>query len=199
MNASNVKEFWSNLSFAMSFSSLLLFPNDISSTSYEEGLLTVITKGNRRIEIQTEVIDFDKETNLLGVHDFFDIKFIYPHSESRIKDKDRFVKQVDFYRYSGTTRGLIATSNLTYDELLDPDHGQGIAMIKTLRMMKNEGIVGPFSREYNGKRYHKKPVIQFHKRISTPLFKSLYSFDEVYKMEQQKGEAWKMIEKIRVR
>lgn len=196
MNATNPQELWGNLCFSMAFSSLLLFPNNVASYRYDEELLTVITKGNRRVEIETVVEEFDEETKRFGVFDFFDVKEIKAHDCDRIEDDSDFVKQLDFYRFSGMTRGLVASSNLSHKELLSPDLGQGIAKLKTLRMIKDEGLVGEYSRTYKGKKYYKKPKIEFHKRITTPLMKGLLTFDEVYKMKQTRGEAWKTLQTL---
>ena len=199
MNATNVKELWSNLSFAMSVSSLLLYPNDIQTIRMEDNL-TIMTKGNRRIIFHPdEVVMFDKEENMFGVYDFFDVKHLKPHSVTRIEDNSDFVSQLDFYTFNGPTRGLLAASKMTQKEVLDPDLGQGIAKLKAVRMMEDEGLTGPFSRTYKGKRYYKKPKIEFHKRVVTPLFESNCSFGEAYNMKQKEGEAWKMIERLRTR
>jgi len=200
LNAKNPKELWSNLCFVMSLSSLLLFPNNVASYRLDDNILNVITKGNKRVEIETNNLqEFDIETKHHGVYDFFDIKELSPHTTDRIEDNTGFVSQLDFYRFSGTTRGLVGSSRMTHEELLDPDLGQGIAKLKALRMMKQEGLVGKFGREYKGKKYYKRPKIEFHKRVTTPLVQSQLTFDEVYRMPQIKGEAWKMIETLKTR
>tara|TARA_R100001086_G_scaffold248816_1_gene186657 strand:- start:1 stop:744 length:744 start_codon:yes stop_codon:yes gene_type:complete len=200
VNAKNANELWSNLCFVMSLSSLLLFPNNVASYRFDDNILNVITKGNRRVEIETSNLqEFDLETKYYGVYDFFDVKELSSHDIDRIEDHTDFVSQLDFYRFAGTTRGLVGSSRMTQEQLLDPDLGQGIAKLKALRMIKDRGLVGNFSREYNGKRYHKKPKIEFHKRVTTPLIQSQLTFDEVYRMPQVKGEAWKMIETLKTR
>jgi len=200
LNAKNPNELWSNLCFVMSLSSLLLFPNNVASYRFDENILTVITKGNKRVEINTNnPQEFDADTEYHGVYDFFDIKELSTHDVDRIEDQNDFVGQLDFYRFAGTARGLVGSSRMTQEQLLDPDLGQGIAKLKALRMIKNEGLVGKFGREYKGKKYYKRPKIEFHKRVTSPLVQSQLTFDEVYKMPQIKGEAWKMIETLKTR
>jgi len=200
LNAKNPNELWSNLCFVMSLSSLLLFPNNVASYRFDDNVLTVITRGNKRVEIETsDPHEFDTGTKYHGVYDFFDIKELSPHDVDRIEDYTDFIGQLDFYRFSGTARGLVGSSRMTQQQLLDPDLGQGIAKLKTLRMIKNAGLVGKFGREYKGKKYYKRPKIEFHKRVTTPLVQSQLTFDEVYKMPQTKGEAWKMIETLKTR
>jgi hypothetical protein len=197
MNATNPQELWANLCFSMAFGSLLLFPDNVSSYRYEDGLLTVITKGNSRVEIETEIEIFDEETRDYGVYDFFDVKELKAHDTDRIEDESNFVSQLDFYRFNVKTKGLVGSSKMTHKELLSPDMGQGIAKLKALRMIKDTGLVGEYSRTYKGKKYYKKPKIEFHKRITSPLMKSACTFDEVYRMNQVKSEQWKMIETLR--
>ena len=200
VNATNPKQLWANLSFVLSLSSLMMFPNNVSSYRYDDNTLTVITKGNKRVETKFRNLQmFDKELDSLMVYDFFDVKELQPHNVDRMGDESQFLGQLDFYRFSGTSRGLVGSSKMTQQQLLDPDLGQGIAKLKALRMIKNEGLVGKFSREHKGKKYYKRPKIEFHKRVVTPMVQSQLTFDEVYRMPQIKGEAWKMIETLKTR
>ena len=200
INATNPKQLWANLSFVLSLSSLMMFPNNVSSYRHNDNTLTVITKGNKRVDIKFRNLQiFDKELDSLMVYDFFDVKELQPHNVDRLVDESEFLGQLDFYRFSGTSRGLVGSSRMTQQQLLDPDLGQGIAKLKALRMIKNEGLVGKFSREYKGKKYYKRPKIEFHKRVVTPIVQSQLTFDEVYRMPQIKGEAWKMIETLKTR
>ena len=178
----------------------MMFPNNVSSYRYDDNTLTVITKGNKRVETKFRNLQmFDKELDSLMVYDFFDVKELQPHNVDRMVDESQFLGQLDFYRFSGTSRGLVGSSKMTQQQLLDPDLGQGKAKLKALRMIKNEGLVGKFSREHKGKKYYKRPKIEFHKRVVTPMVQSQLTFDEVYRMPQIKGEAWKMIETLKTR
>jgi len=200
INATTPNELWANLCFAMSFSSLLLFPNNVASHRLDEDILTVITKGNKKVQIKVgKHREFDIDTGNYGVYDFFNIKELSSHNIQRIESDSEFVKQLDFYRFSGTTRGLVASSIMTQKSLLSPDLGQGIVKLKSLRMIKKKGLVGNFSREHKGKRYYKTPKIEFHKRITTPIVQSALTFKEVCDIPQIKGEAWKMIEALKTR
>ena len=199
--ADNPKHFLDNLIFAMSFTGLLLQAGNVSSIRQEGEGINVITKGNRRVSYKAdEIIDFDREIDLYGVHDFFDIKQMSRHDGEEILDDDDFVSQINFYpsiRNSNTnTFDLVGTSTMTLEQSLDPDLGHGIAKIKILRMLKSAGLKGPYAMTYKDKRYYKKPKIQFHKRIKSQKFESLYSFGEVYNMEQIKGEPWKTLETL---
>ena len=73
-------------------------------------MLTIITKGNKKVEIETNNLqEFDSDTKYHGVYDFFDIKEISPHDIDRIEDCTEFIGQLDFYRFDGTSRGLVGS------------------------------------------------------------------------------------------
>lgn len=205
MNSKDPRELWSNLSFAMAMSSLLLVPNNVESTREEEGGITVVTKGSRIKKFKTDgVIYFDEVIpNTVDVYDFFDTRSTRVHDKTEILDSDDFVRQINFYpspRSSvAVTKDLVTSSRMTTEQLLDPAYGNGIVRLKTLRMLKSEGITGPMSVKTEKKTYYKKPKIEFFKRVVSERTKPLYSFSEVYGLKQIEGEAWKMIEKLRAR
>jgi len=200
MNAENPKQLWANLSFAMSFSSLLMYPNRVQTIREEDDGVTIITKGNGKVFLyNNEISMFDKETDLFGVYDFFNAKDVRPHPMTRIEDDSDFVRQLDFHTYNNNSKGIIAASKMTHKEVLDPDLSQGIVKLKVERMLNSNGFTGCLSRRYNGKDYYKRPKIEFHKRVVSNLIESKYDFEEIFNMKQIKGEAWKMIERLRVR
>lgn len=206
MNAENPKQFYSNLFFSLSFSSLLLCPDNVSNVYEDDSIVKIITKGNRKKEIKPdELLYFDKEeTGAFDVIDFFDTRECTPHDFLEIRDNtSEFVKKINFMgtprAYNKKTKDIFALSRLDADEVLDPDYSQGISRLKVLRMMKDAGITGKYNNTINGKNYFKKPLIEFHKRIRTPIVESYMDFDKVYKMKQEEGEAWSLIEKLRSR
>ena len=189
----------------MAMSSLLLLPDNVESIREEDNGLTVITKGFRTKRFNTDkIIYFDEKVpNKFDVYDFFDTRSMKRHTTSEILDNDDFVRQINFYpspRSSvAVTKDLVTSSKMTHEQLLDPSYGNGIAKIKALRMLKAEGITGPLSVKTETKTYYKRPKIEFFKRMVSEITKPLYCFDEVYKLEQLEGEAWKTIERLRVR
>lgn len=203
-NAYNPKHFQKNLLFTLSLTSLMLYPNNISSVRQEDDLtITVITKGNRLIRIDPdEVVFFDKETDMYDVYDFFNSREMTPHATSEIVDSDSdFVNRINFYNSprvsNNIVRDMVTTSEMNYEQVIDPDYSPGIVKIKILRMMSNAGLKGNFNRQSGIKRYYKTPKIEFHKRIISQRPEPLYSFAEVYNMEQEQGEPWKILEMLR--
>ena len=205
MNAKNPKQLYNNLTFALSLGSLLLCPGNISTIREQDGFVNIITKGSRKFEIKTEYINhFDANLDLFNVYDFFDTREMTPHDIETIKDPDsNFIYQVDFYRsprvFNCRTRDVVGASRMTQEQLLSPDWGQGIAMLKMLRMFKSEGINGKFAWQRNDKRYYKRPKIEFYKRVVSQQTVPKYCFDEIYNMKQEEGDAWKMLERLRKR
>lgn len=204
MNAENPKQLWTNLCFAMGMSSLLLFHDNVESIREEEDGLAFVTKGSRIKRIKTEnVVYFDEPvSDTFGVYDFFDTRSTRRHDLWEIKGDDDFVSQINFY-YSprqdcNVTKDLVTASTMTQEQVLDPSYGNGIVRLKVLRMLAREGITGPLSVRTEKKTYYKKPKIDFHKRVVSQITRPLHSFEEVYNMKQVKGEAWKMIESLRV-
>lgn len=205
MNASNPKELYNNLVFALSLSSLMLCPNNIASIREEDASVNIITKGNRRLVVYPdEVIYFDKATDVFNVYDFFDTREMAFTDTKRIEDlSSDFIYQLDFYKtprsFNSKTRDLVGSSRMTHEMLLSPDYGQGISMIKILRMLKSEGITGKFAWERKGKRYYKRPRIEFYRRVVSQSLETKYTLKDINEMKQQEGAPWKMLEKLRKR
>ena len=88
---------------------------------------------------------------------------------------------------------------MSREQLFNPDWGNGIVKLKVLRMLASEGITGHLSVRTPKKTYYKKPKIEFYKRIVSERWEPQMTFDEIYNMEQVKGESWKMIQKLRLR
>ena len=91
INARDAKEMWVNLCFAMSFSSLLLFPNNVESLRQDEHGLDVFTKGSKVRKIFTDSVEYfdEKADDLFNVFDFFDTRLMRPHEKWQITDNDR--------------------------------------------------------------------------------------------------------------
>ena len=205
INARDAKEMWVNLCFAMSFSSLLLFPNNVKSLRETEYGLNVFTKGSKAREVFTDNVQYfdQKVDDLYDIYDFFDTRLMKPHKKHQITDNDNFVKKINFYVSprgdKGTTKDLVASSIMSREQLFNPDWGNGIVKLKVLRMLASEGITGHLSVRTPKKTYYKKPKIEFYKRIVSERWEPQMTFDEIYNMEQVKGESWKMIQKLRLR
>ena len=206
MNTDCPKIFFDNLLFCLGFTSLSLFHGNIENVRETESGLEVITKRNRRVEIKTkEVVWFDQlNRQKNNVYDFFDIREMTGADSDRyIFDNSNFANQVDFYLSSrsnnGVGRDMVVSSIMTPEELLNPDFGHGIVMLKTIRELRKLGVAGKFSWERNGKKYYKRLKLEFSKRVVSPFVDTMYDFDYVYNLNQKRGEEWKMLEKLLMR
>jgi len=199
----NPKHLSSNLSFALSLGGLMPYSGRIESVRVEGGALRVMTRGNKRIDIQAEeIVYFDKDLHDYNVYDFFDTRQMTTHDLEQISDDtDEFIKKINFYRsprvLSGTTKDFIGRSTMDHQQLLSPDYGPGIAKIKVMRMLKAAGLKGRYSQTYNNKRYYRNPKIDFHKRIISQMYEPLHDFRSIYKMNQQEEKPWKTFETLR--
>ena len=199
----NPKRLSSNLSFALSLGGLMPYGGNIENIRVNKNHIKVITKGNRRVQIEAkEIIRFDKDLKDYWVYDFFDSRQMRAHTISEIfDDTDQFVKKINFYMSpratNGTTKDFVGSSNLSHKQLLSPDYGPGISKIKVMRMLKQAGLTGPLSQVYKGKEYYKRPKIEFHKRVVAQAYKPLYDFNTIHNMEQHEEKAWKTFETLK--
>ena len=202
-DSENPKHLSSNLCFALSLGGLMSYGGNIENIRIDGDNIKVITKGNRKVEIQAdEIIKFDKRLKDYHVYDFFDSRQMTAHDLLSIDDDtDEFIKKINFYKsprsFNQATRDFIGSSTMTHNQLLSPDYGPGIAKIKVMRMLKSAGLKGPFSQVYKDKRYYKKPKIDFYKRVIAQMYEPLYNFNEIYNMKQEEGKPWKTFETLK--
>jgi len=201
IKATDPKELQKNLLFALSLTGLMICAGRVDNFRVDSGVIDVFTSGNKSVTIKTdEILRFDTPTGLYNVYDFFDVRQTSRHEVKQVLDEDDFIHQITFYRTPRTARGdhfdAVGASRMTEKQLLSPDYGQGIAMIKMIRMLKEAGVNGPFAMEKKGKRYYKRIKLDFFKREACEVLETKYSFKEIYEMRQEEGEAWKTIETI---
>lgn len=205
MNANNAYELWANLSFCMSLTGLLVCPGNVENIREFDGEVKIATKGAKIFKLKTDkVVWFDSEVeDQFNVYDFFDVRSSKPHDIKVLRDEDMFVNKINFFPSVrpnvSQTKDLVAYSRMTHKQLLNSDWGNGIARLKIMRMMHSAGITGPLSIRTETKTYYKKPKIDFYKRISSKVLEPLRSFEEVYNMHQEMGDAWKTIQKLKVK
>ena len=202
-DSANAKHLSSNLSFALAIGGLMPYAGRIDSIRSDGGDIKVMTRGNKKIEIQSdEVIYFEKDLPDYWVYDFFDSRQMTIHNLEQIfDDTDEFIKKINFYTsprvMNATIKDFIGSSILNHKQLLSPDYGPGISKIKVMRMLKSAGLKGRYSQTYKNKRYYRNPKIEFHKRVVAQMYKPLYDFDYIYRMEQQEEKPWKTFETLK--
>jgi len=199
-NVENGEEFTQNLLFIAGFTSTLLYGGNIAGFRPEDK--TVITKGNRRISINSDVEIFDAKN--LGFNEVFDSFYWRSgqvHEKTLVKTEDNFCNRVVFYESSRNgvnkqTKDFTTISYLSDKQLLDPDYSQGIARLKTARIFKSEGLKGDYAWQRGDKKYYKSIKFDFVDRAVLPKVEQKMTFKEVYEMKQIKGEPWKMWKRL---
>ena len=192
-NVENAKQFSENLLFIMGITNLLRYGGNVAN--FRDG--TIITKGNRRIQINSDVEFFDgKNLGFNEVFDHFHWRAGQSHQKTLVKTDDNFCKTLVFYPstrngVNNLTKDFTTASYLTDNELLDPDYGQGMARIKTARILKSEGLRGDFAWQRGDKRYYKSIKFDFAGREVLPRVEQKMTFKEVWNMKQKEGTPWK--------
>ena len=196
--ATTAKEFSENLLFAMGITNLLQHGGNVSG--YRDNL--IITKGNRKISINSDVEIFDaKNLGFNEVFDHFHWRSGQPHEKTIVKTEENFCKTLVFYSSNRngvktSTKDFTTISYLTDNELLDPDYGQGMARIKTARILKYEGLRGNFAWQRGDNKYYKSIKFDFAGREVLPRVEQKMTFKEVWNMKQKQGDPWKMWQKL---
>lgn len=194
----NAKQFSENLLFIMGITNLLQHGGNVAN--FRDG--TIITKGNRRIETDSAAQIFDaKFSGFNEVFDHFHWRAGQSHQKTIVKSQDNFCKTLVFYPSTRNgvntlTKDFTAISYLTDKELLDPDYGQGMARIKTARILKSEGLRGDFAWQRGDKKYYKSIKFDFAGRDVLPKVEQMMTFKEVWNMKQKQGEPWKMWKRL---
>ena len=188
-----------NLLFTMSLTNLLKYGGNVSSLR-EDG--TIITKGNRRIALKDSPQIFDgKNTGFNSVFDNFHWRSGQQHQKTLVKTEDNFCNRVVFYPstrhgVNSLTKDFTTVSYLSDKELLNADYSQGMARLKTARILKYEGLKGDFAWQRGETRYFKSIKFDFAGREVLPKVEQKMTFKEVWEMEQVQGEPWKMWKKL---
>jgi hypothetical protein len=193
-NVSSSEELKDNLLFIMGITNLLKHGGNVASLR-EDGV--IITKGNRRISLKDSPQNFDgKNTGFNAVFDNFHWRSGQQHEKTLVKTGDNFCNRIVFYSstrhgVNSLTKDFTTVSYLSDKELLNSDYGQGMARIKTARILKFEGLRGDFAWQRGEKKYYKSIKFDFAGREVVPRVEQKMTFKEVYGMKQVKGEPWK--------
>ena len=199
-NVSNPQELLNNLLFTMGITNLLLHQGNVSSFREEDN--TIITKHNTRIQIKEEVEIFDlKPTGMNQVFDEFYWRSGTPHDNLLFETEDELCSRIHFYqnkrlKVKNVVKDFTVVSNLSENQLLDADYGNGIVRIKTARIFKQRGLKGEFSWQRGETKYYRKIKFDFVGREVLPRIEQKLSFKEVYNMKQKEGKEWIMWKRL---
>ena len=198
-------ELWDRLTFLLSMNGMILMPNIIKNIRNEKKCFVISTLDNSRIRIKyNEKINFDKTlSSYVNVYDWFDVRSGSVHGHSLLEDKkSNFVNKVFFYpsKRIGQTkarRDLVAFSKIKVNDLLDYENSESYARLKTLKMMKDNGIKGR-PNGYNKKGFHLHYAIKIehtHRDI-IKNYKPLYSIEQILNQRKREGKLWNSTKKL---
>jgi hypothetical protein len=196
---------WDRLCFLLSMSGILLFPNNVAGYRKENKNLVLMTNYNKKISISYEKLnEFDHmETGWHHVYDFYNWRSGGNHDVEEIHDpEEEFIKTIKFYtserqQVASNVKDLVGISYLSDEQLDQLELSPVYSRLKMLRMIQDNGIRGNVV-GYNarGLPKHRKPVIEFEKRVVVPHYVPDISFKDAYEMKQKKGYTWKLLEKM---
>ena len=198
-------EMWDRLSFLLSMSGQIVFPNIVKTFRSDKNRFVLVTEFNKRIVIVAdEVLAWEEPINEhVNVYDWFHVRAGNNHSFSKIEDhKHDFVHTLHFYPSNrvganGVTKDLCAESRLSTTEVSETDFSEGIARLKTIKMMGDHGIKGQ-SNGYNsrGNQVHGPVKIEHTHREVIHDYQPLRTIDEILQDERQEGKAWNLAKKL---
>jgi hypothetical protein len=198
-------EMWDRLAFLLSMSGQIVFPNIVKTFRSDKNRFVLVTEFNKRIVIVAdEVVAWeDIMDDYVNVYDWFHVRSGNNHSFSKIEDhKHNFIHTLHFYPSTriganGNKKDLCAESRLTTKEVLEPDFSEGIARLKSLKMMKDKGIRGQ-SNGYSkiGTQLHYAIKIEHTHREIVQDYQPVRTLDEILQDERQEGKAWNLAKKL---
>jgi len=198
-------ELWDRLTLVLSLTGIIVIPNTLSSVREIDGGLVVITENNKRIKLFSEqILSFDViNKKRITMVDWFDVRSGNNHGHAIIEDpKEKFINKIHFYTSSrvGSNKNMkdiFAVSNLNVDQSMDVNHGEGIARLKVLGMMKNAGIRGQSNGfDKSGRRLHYALRIEHTHRQLRPIYRPLHKLEELLLQEPEKEDQWSITKKL---
>ena len=197
-------EMWDRLSFILSMAGLVMMPNTIKNVRQENKSLVFATQGNSRITINYQtLISFDKENEeFLHVYDWFDIRSGSKILRDKISDLEDFVKEVYFYK-SGRTgmkhgaKDLVTYSKINPLELDDYEKSASFCRLKTISMMKSEGLRGkPNGYNKRGTPLYYAIKLEHTHREIIKEYKPKYNFKKILAKRKDEGDTWNLARKL---
>ena len=195
---------WERLSFLLSLSGLLMFPNSIENITEEEGRLIVATHNMRRVEVTfNKLRKFDlKFTNFAWIYDWFAVRSGGRHNIDLLEDEEYLAGKLIFYPSNRVgvrnSKDVIAVTYLNVDNIYDMEYSEGYVSLKTRMMMKEAGIRGT-SKGYNKLRERTfEPIRIEHlaREIKKQIIPDMTVGQILEQPRKTKGKLWKMTESL---
>ena len=150
---------WNEYLISMSLAGKLPITKKIESARVDEGQLIVSLERSRPVRYTFEKlvifsthgvsgVEIEKKKGKKKVIDWFNVKSGMNHQIDKINTESDFVKEILFYpsiRMSGVDKNkkdLVAISFMKEEQLHDVEYSDSYVRLKTLSLMKEEGIQG---------------------------------------------------------
>ena len=187
---------WDRLSFLLSMSGLVLFPNNIQSFRLEDRKITIIALDNKKMTVHfNNVIEFDRDVQEdLMVYDWFSVHSGSRHDWEVIPNPDEDLCHLLLFHRSTRPRtrkdvkDVCAVSKVPRISLKEIEYSNVYTRIKTLQMMKEVGIRGR-ANGYNkkGNVLHYAIDIEFMYREVFEKHNNKISIEEILNYKEFKG------------
>ena len=199
-------EVWDRLTFVLSMAGLVLMPNNVRTIKHVDNLIVFTLKDNTRMKIGYDtLIRFDEHVDeKLKVYDWFSIRSGSKVELDEIQDEEEdLVKKIIFYpsqRRGSMGRGrkdLVAYSEIPYDEIHDYESSESYVRLKTLSMMKEQGLRGkPNGYNSRGKaQYYALKIEHTHREIHK-TYKPKYTIEDRLNKFTDEKDLWNLTRKL---
>ena len=197
---------WDRLVFVLSMAGLVMMPNNVRNVREEGNKIIFSLNDNSRFIIAYERrISFDKHIDgEVDVYDWFDIRSGAKTQLEELNDsEDAIVHKIIFYdsQRKGTGgkgfKDLVAISRMQKAELHEYENSEGHIRLKTLQMMKDQGMRGrPNGYNSRGKQQFYALKIEHMHREIIKRYKPKFTMKETLKQIKEEKEIWKLTKKL---
>ncbi len=199
-------QIWDRLVFVLSMAGLVMMPNNVKNVRQEGNKIIFSLNDNSRFIIAYErKVSFDKHLDgEVDVYDWFDIRSGAKTELQEINDtEDNLVHKIIFYdsQRKGTGgkgfKDLVAVSRMQKTELHEYENSEGYVRLKTLNMMKEQGMRGrPNGYNKKGKQQFYALKIEHMHREIVKRYKPKFTMQETLNQIREEKELWKLTKKL---
>ena len=199
-------QIWDRLVFVLSMAGLVMMPNNVRNVREEANKIIFSLNDNSRFIIAYERrISFDKHLDgEVDVYDWFDIRSGAKIELEELNDsEDDLVHKIIFYdsQRKGTGgkgfKDLVAVSRMQKTELQEYENSEGYVRLKTLKMMKEQGMRGrPNGYNKKGKQQFYALKIEHMHREIVKRYEPKFTMRETLSQIKKEKEIWKLTKKL---
>jgi hypothetical protein len=197
---------WDRLVFILSMAGLVMMPNNVRTVRQEKNKIIFSLNDSTRFTIIYErKTSFDSHLDdIVSVHDWFDIRSGSKLELKEINDSEsNLVHKIIFYdsiRKGNSGKGrkdIVAVSEIKTKNLLEYENSEGYVRLKTLKMMKDEGIRGrPNGYNKFGKQLFYALNIEHTHREIIKKYKPKFTIQETLNLAKYEKDIWKLTKKL---